>query len=299
MSSYRAQYYNPAIPAWVDIGSKMERPQIAFEVDIVALHITEYKGQSIRVYPNVGETLNLANGREFRYYLDDTVDIFYITGNVINYKVGLKNGEIEFDIMPESERVKELSIPESMSADTYRGRLEEAAPAGYTIVAMDSEVDSELDEQPNWSVKVTYPSGTFADLIFDTLLIMNGLSPAFRFSCAIFNKEVRFYSDAFTTELNPDKLQDILIDSTLDEITFYDSDQINDNLRGTGSIIPPLVKPRTGIYYKSENKIITTEELNFLANVEYNSVNYGIITAYEENEGIFTYTATKLTFVGS
>ena len=194
----------------------------------------------------------------------------------------------------ESEFLKTVIIPDSLpSSSTFRQRLEFALPSGYSIVGMDVYADDALDTQ---SQSLIYDNNSYADLIFDSLLMMNA-SQSITIVTIVIEKEIRFHSDAVTALiLDPTKLEDINADTDQEEIIFHDADAIADELRGMG-YTPPFVRPVIGSFFKSEHEIITLEEVDILAKVSYNSISYGIITAIEDDRGKFKYKTTKIAFV--
>lgn len=300
--NYVAEYYDDVVGDYVDISDRIPDFSPELEVDIIATHITEYTGQSFAIKPQSTDSFNIESGAHFRYYRDDGVDQEYLfSGHIKNVVTNLKTGEIEFDVVPETEFLKTDDMITTPSIDTHRTRLDEARPweLGYIILGMDVDADNILDSSPTWNPNVTYPDHKFSDFLFDTLVIMNGIGYT-TMICLVINKEIRFYSaEAAASALTAAQLKDIQVGTELEEIGFFDSDQVNDNLRGDGAITPPLVKPRFGTMYKKQHKIWTLEQFVIGAKLSYGGTEYGIITGIRSEKNMFEYTLTEKVFVSA
>lgn len=297
MSIY-VEYYDSS---YIDIAHRLPDFTIENEIDIIETHAVQFKGFSFTLQPLPGETFNIANDQHFRVRENTGGgDSFHFTGYVKNVVTNIKTGEINFDVVSELDYLKEQSVSGSLTGTTYRARLTEKLPTGYSVVEMDSEATDALDgNQPMTSW--TYPGGSFADIIFDIMMIINAFEGSHNFRFDIMNKQIRVYGLPASATLTAANVEEIRSGSSAELVNYIESDEVNDNLRATGSITAPLTKPRSGNYYKTRHYIQTTEQHDINTNLVYNSVDYGEIVSISQSENkiMYYYETLEMNFVSS
>lgn len=293
-----AEFYDSTATAYVDIAHRLKFFYPEVEVDYSDNRILKYKGLSLEIDIEAGESFNIQNDQFFRVRENTgSGDTFIFTGYIKNKQVSIKTGAIKFDVVSEAEYFKTVDISSiSFTGTTYRARLLEGIPAGYTIVEMDAQATAALDgNQPmdTW----TYPDGFLSDLLYDILLILTTIENN---DCVaiILNKEIRIYANPSSIILQEEKLIEILSGGDIETLAVLTYSEINDNMRKTGSFTPPLSGPVPGFLKKSVVTVLSVEKLNIFDEVSYNSVNYGNITRISSADGVvFEYEAQKLEFV--
>lgn len=289
----QAEFFNQDTSEVVVVSDRIKRPRTNYRVNFLEAHITEYQGQKIRITPYPGEVFDFGVGWYFRYFEEGPPFQPIFSGYVKNMFRKIKTGDIEVEIEPDVEYFKSVSIPDTIPAGTYLERINFAKPDSHIAFGVDQVAIDALNKQ---SHTLSYDGGSFADLLFDTILMMNALNfnPIV---VAVVRHWIMFFSGYDHHTLTASMLEDINIGEEQKEISFYDAHQIGDKLRGTG-YVAPFIRPIIGKLYLQESEVITTEELRIFTNVDYNGENYGFVTARQENDnGMLKYTAIKRIFV--
>lgn len=283
----------------VDVSDYLEDFEAQMSFDIEKLHVPTFNGESFKL--RAAAALGIEKGQYFRIARNESGVLHFIfTGYIENIKQSLKTGDITIEVLPEIEHFKTQSIDIDPAGTTHYERLYSSLPTGYGIGFLDSVASAKANTNAFLGgLRVTYPytGRSYADLLHDHMLIMNYVFSTDRFFFYVMNKSIWIGSNQDDVILDADMLVDIETDSTLTEIEFLFYTDINDALRGTGVIAGSL--PPSGTFYKRENKITTQEELGFLNNVSYDSVDYGVITGVRVSGILKTYTATVIEFVAA
>ena len=177
----------------------------------------------------------------------------------------------------------------------HNWRLESQLPSDYSVICMDTNAESIIDNYFLPVESILYPSMTANDLIFDTLLIGNCYTTGIinRVFLNIVDRELRFFTAA-DSQKTPviSSLEDIKKGTTDEDLIFYYRDAVDAQLRGngvsgsgSGSIIT---------YNKREHKINSFEKFDLFEELLYLSDSHGFVTGIEKNGNMYKYTMTEM-----
>ncbi len=147
-----------------------------------------------------------------------------------------------------------------------------------------------------WEFDKTYDVRYFNDVLYDTIAIGNAVSQGNNhIYCVVVNKELRIYGrnvNDTPTSLTASKLNDIFEDDSEEIVTGYYDDYVNDSLRGEGALT--IGNQVTIDWKKTEHKILSTEKFKLMQLLQYNAVDYGMITSISKKGLMYTYLTTRL-----
>lgn len=296
MAGYVIWYSDNIAPNDDDITQYVEKFDMDIELDIEDLHVGVYNGISLKVHRNDSVFTILNGGFIEVYYVTDTpTTIYYFTGYVQNLEYDDKNGLWEFDVISEIDFLANESIDSSPSGSTILARLQDQLPSGYSVQAMDATATAALAQAPTGLTSLTYSDHNFTDLLYDTMLILNGLTNTDYFYCLIVNKVIQIYGDHSSVALTDDKI--IEWKHPLDFVTYglpydpvyrYYQDEINNHLRADGGSLS-IGTGATYTYYKYFHKFTLTERLKIFDELTYSSVSKGFIVSIEKSGSLYKY----------
>lgn len=297
MSTYKAEFYNGS--SWVDVTLRLKDFAIDIELDISDMHIVTFQGKSFEYY--TFNSSEVVNDYYFRISRTDGSTEYLFSGYVTNKYMSEKRAAnnlriLEFDVEPDTEYLKTVIIDEFPVSTSWRNRLNDQVPSGYTIVGMDTNANTYLDETPSWLSSISYPDHYFSDLLFDTLLQINGTRVSFAYLfCHIVNKEIRFYSEnQSSATIMASTLEDLKIGYKKEAHPWIKMSAIDDHLRGDGST--GLSGGGETTISKKIHKMICYDEASIYNKMVYDSVDYGFLTKISRNikSGKFEYDITEI-----
>lgn len=177
----------------------------------------------------------------------------------------------------------------------HNWRLESQLLSDYSVVCMDVNADSIINNHFLPVEAILYPSMFANDLIFDTLLIANCYTTGInnRVFLNIVNKELRFFSaDASPKTPVISSLEDIEQGYTDEDLTFYYRDRIDTELRGNG--VSGSGSGSEITYNMRKHKINSFEKFDLFDELFYLSDSYGFITGIEKKGNMYKYSMTEM-----
>lgn len=284
--------------AWVDVSDYVENIRINNLIEIDKIHSLTYKGQSIEFKNAAG--LGIAVGQYLRIskQVSSSETRYIYSGYITRVKQKVKSGNVYIEILPDISDLQNHILITDPPGNTYNERLQGSLPSGYSIEYKDTTAASDFDQNIKMVGRITYDGLSYADLLFDCLLIINAYEPVNYYCADIVNKVIYIASDQDTVTLDEESLIEIETDTETKVIEFFDAFAAEDELRGDGGLTPILVKPRSGNFYRAEYQIETIEELTILQHIYYDSVDYGMVVGFSDSGVRKRYTTNKITFVG-